>query len=136
MDQILAVLNSIWDLVLHFKTMAPKEQITGIVLILIAIWKSSLLKPYWDKFGAWKVLVPAILGIVLGFVYLPVVSAETIWESLRSGLLAIAVHKLFVGIQTIPGIGEKYLKVVNYIEKLLRKPSEDAEKKGVKDPTE
>ena len=135
MEEVVALLKQVYEFVIQFKDLAKTEQLSGIVLLIIALWKSSILKPYWEKVGAAKVLVAPVLAVVLGFVYLNPFSWENVWLSLKSGLLAIAFHRLTLALKETPFIGDKYKAVVDFFEKLLRKPAKDAEDAGVKDPT-
>jgi hypothetical protein len=100
-------------------------KIGAVVMILMALWKSSLLRPWWDKLGSAKVIIAPLLGLALALVKLPWDSGsvlEVLKLGLQGGALAMGLHLLLNAVKELPFVGEKYDKWLDLIDKLLLRP--------------
>ena len=122
MDQALALLNQIMDFFKSFGSMPLQGKIAGIVLSLITVWKSSMLRPYWDKWGEWKLLVAPLLGILLGLTAIQPFSTATVWAGFMGGVLALPLHDFLSALEEMPWIGPTYKTLIGFLEKILKKP--------------
>lgn len=119
---LMEIFNQLMDLIKNFNGMDVAGKIAGIVLLIIAIVKSSLLRPLWDKAGAWKIVVAPSLSLVVAFVMIQPFEPKAIFTSLLSGALAVATHELLDAIKNIPGVGPAYVKAITFIQMLLKAP--------------
>lgn len=122
MDEIGLILGQIWAFIQGFGDMSLLHKISGITLLLIAVWKSSIVKPLWDKLGAAKILVAPALGMIAAVVSVEPFSWAAIWQGLQGGVLAIALHELLDAVKLMPWVGDKYKTVIDFISGILFKP--------------
>jgi hypothetical protein len=120
MGQLLA---QVLDFFNHFGDMPLPGKISGLVLLLLSLWKTSFLQPYWKQLGAWRALVPPVLGIILALVNVRPLTLETLAQSAMGGALAIALHEMFTTVKSIPGLGGFYVRLINAVEAFLRSPN-------------
>jgi hypothetical protein len=126
-----ALFSQLYAFITGFATMSTAAKISGIVLLIIAIMKSSFLAPVWAKLGNLQVLVAPVLAIAVSMVAIQPFTWATFSQSLISGTVAIGVHQLLDGIKTIPGLGSIYISVINFFESILQAPAATMEKQIV-----
>jgi hypothetical protein len=117
------LLNQLLDLMRGFGSMDNPARVAGVIMMLISLWKSSLLRPMWDKLGWVQVLVAPLLGVALAMAQLP---GGLSWANLvagaQTGALAIALHQLMIVIENLPMIGPKYKAWIIWVDQLLFRP--------------
>lgn len=114
--------NQAWMLVKGFNELDVAGKIGGIVLLVLSICKNSALRPLWDKAGAWKVLVAPALAVIYAVVMVKPLTLSAIVASLVGGALAVATHELLDAVKNLPGIGPAFLKVIGFVQGLLKAP--------------
>lgn len=119
MDEISLIIGQLWALIQSWGDLSLQMKISGVVLTLIAIWKTSLVRPLWDKLGAAKVLVAPILGMVAAIVAIEPLSLSAVLEGLKGGTLAIALHQLLDAIKLLPKLGDTYKSLISFFQSLL-----------------
>lgn len=122
MDEISQLLAMVWAFIQGMGDMSIQAKIAGGVLILISAWKSSLLKPVYDKLGAAKVLVAPVLGMIAGILSIEPLSLAAVWAGIQGGVLAIALHQLLDAVKAMPWVGDKYKAWIDLISGILLKP--------------
>lgn len=120
--ELLDLFNQVLDLVKNFASMESKAAIGAVITILLSLWKSSILRPFWDKLGAAKVLVAPVLGLVAALVAIPELNWAAIVAGVQSGMLAIAFHELLNAIKALPFVGDKYKQWIDFVDKALFRP--------------
>ena len=125
MDQLL---SQAWNLILNFNSLPLPGKISGIVLLVLALWKSSFVQPYWAKLGAWQVVVAPTLGVVIAVVSVQPLTLAAIWQSLLGGLISIALHELLDAAKSIPTLGPIYVRLICAVESFLGSPKAQARK--------
>ena len=111
---------------------APVQvKIAGFVLLLVAIWKSSIASQFlWDKLGVYKSLVGPILGLLAGALAIQPFSWSGLLAGFMGGVFSVGLHQLLDGIKALPVVGPAYQSVINFIEGLLpQAPSSLSSKK-------
>jgi len=116
------ILNQIVQYASNFQSLPLYAKMSGLVLIIVSIAKSSMIQPYWDKLGAAKPLVPPVLAIIVALIGIHPITMSAVIESLMGGSLAIAAHELLDALKVVPTIGPKYTAFINLMESLLRSP--------------
>lgn len=121
MDELLAlikiVLTSLQDI---HNTTDPQVKLAGFVLMMIALWKSSYAKLFvWEKLGNYKILVAPLLGLISAALTIKPLDLHTLWLGISGGFLAAGLHEVLDAIKVLPGIGPKYVSIINFIEKML-----------------
>lgn len=97
-------------------------KIASLVLLILASFKVSFLKPIWAKLGKFQAAAAPILGLILGLCLLGSsgpISLASIMAYLASGAGAIALHEILDMLKGIPGIGSVYVGIINLIESAL-----------------
>ncbi len=106
-----------------FNDMSSANKISGLVVILVGLWKTSFVRNLlWDKLGAWKVLVGPLLGVIASLVLIQPLSWAGVWEGLLGGTLSIALHHLLDAVKLIPGLGTGYVKFIDWVKAVLKAP--------------
>lgn len=118
----------LWALIQAFPSLPAAGKISGIILLLISLIKSSLVAPLWEKLGSWKVVIAPALGLVAGVLAIHPLSFASLWQGLLGGVLAMGLHQLLDAIKVIPGIGPVYLKVIDVLETIFKAPDQLKEK--------
>lgn len=118
------LITQLWAFISGWASMANPAKVSGAIMLLISIWKSSLIQPLWAKLGNFQVLVAPILGIGLAISQLPGgFSLANLWAGLQAGGLAIAFHELLTVLESVPWIGAKYQAIIAFFDNLLYKPA-------------
>jgi hypothetical protein len=118
------LLSQLLDFLKGFGSMDNPHKVAGAIMLLISIWKSSLVRPMWDKLGGFQVLVAPVLGIALAMAQLPGgFSWANIVAGSTTGLLAIAMHEMMTAIENLPMVGAKYKSMVAWVDSLLFRPA-------------
>ena len=117
------VFAQIMQFVMSFKDLPSYAQVSGIVLIIVSLAKTSFVQPFWDKFGDFKILVAPGLGFIAALVSIHPLTFSAVMASIAGGTLAIGLHELMDAFKKIPVIGPKYEGIINFFEKLLHAPA-------------
>jgi hypothetical protein len=96
-----------------------------VITILISSMKVSLIRQWtWDKVPAsMKVLVAPGLALIAGIVSVGKWDAPSLMAWVLAGGGAILIDNLLAGVKEIPNVGPKYLRLINFISGILRKPA-------------
>lgn len=120
------LLNELLAIFKDFATLDSAAKAAAVVMGLMALWKSSILAPFWEKLGKLKVLVAPILGLLLAIFQLPEFTFDqalpVIWKGIQSGVLAMGFHAILKALEEAPWIGEKYKKWLAFVDQILFKP--------------
>jgi hypothetical protein len=116
------LMTQLWALIQSFPTMDTSTKLMGIVLLIISIWKSSILQPYWAWFGKWQILVAPSLSVIVAVLSVHPFSWAALWASLVGGGLAVATHELLDQAKNIPGLGSAYVSVIGFFASLFQAP--------------
>jgi hypothetical protein len=130
----LHLLGQAWDLFRSFATLDTPGKISGLVMLLIAFWKSSLAQPYWAKLGSGQVLVAPALALIVTACAIQPFSWTALWVSVMSGTLAIGIHQLLDGLKGMPWVGPRYVSLIDFFESFFHSPNSPAvqAKKAIK----
>lgn len=104
--------------------MTPMVKISGYILLVIAITKTSFVAPLWDKLPAVvKTLVAPLLGLIGAIL---TQGSSLTWASafafVTAGTGAVFIHEILDGVKAIPGLGQLYISIIDMAEKVLFKP--------------
>lgn len=125
MDELSAILNQVIQFIGQWGDFSAQAKLANIVLIIVALWKTSFLRNlFWDKLGVWKVVVAPALGVLGAFLAIEPFTWSAVWTGLQGGLLAVAVHQLLEVVKVLPGIGSVYVGIIDFIAKLLKAPDQ------------
>lgn len=92
-------------------------KIIVIVNLLIASMKVSIVKQYaWDKFGALKVLVAPLLGLMIGYLSLHDRSVPALMSYVLAGNGAILLHEILDGVKSFPMVNDKHKVLVEFVK--------------------
>jgi hypothetical protein len=116
------LLTQLWALIQGFAAMDTSTKIMSIVLLLIAVWKSSILQPYWAWFGKGQILVAPALAVIVAVLSVHPFSWAALWMSLVGGALAVATHELLDAAKNIPGLGPQYVSLIAFFASLFQAP--------------
>lgn len=119
---LFSYLKSLFDDTVKVSTMA---KISGGIVLLISTMKVSFLKPLWEKLGDKKDWLAPALGLVAGIVGMFVngsVDFNIVLAALASGALAPYVHDLLDQVKKIPGLGQIWLTIIDFIKVILKAP--------------
>ena len=97
-----------------------------VINLVVASMKVSFLAPLWDKLGSFKFLAAPLLSVIAGIVQQIATSHMSLPQLglwLVAGAGAILLHELLDQIKKIPGVGAKYVSMIEFFEKLLKKPA-------------
>jgi len=122
MEDVMALFTQGWALVTGFKDLGTAGAIGGLVLLLISLVKSSLIRPLWDKMGAWKVLVAPALAFIYTVVTVQPLTLQAVVTSLIGGAMAVATHELLDAVKQLPGVGPVFIKAIDFVKGLLKAP--------------
>ena len=101
-------------------------KIASVILLIIASMKVSMIRPLWDKLGWRKNLLAPLLGLIAGVLMLSkenMLTLPGVGAYLFAGAGAIILHEILDAVKEIPGIGNSYLKVIEFMQGLLKKPA-------------
>jgi len=116
------LMSQAWDLIKGFGAMDSSTKIMSIVMLLIAVWKSSLAQPLWAKLGKLQILVAPALAVVVSLLSIHPFTMAALWMSLVGGGLAVATHELLDAAKSIPGLGAMYVSLIGFAMQLLGSP--------------
>lgn len=98
-------------------------KVSGLVTLIIASMKVSFLKSLlWDKLDGFKAWLAPILGVVMGILALASQGQLTFAGLLAyfaAGAGALVLHELLDTIKAIPGLGQVYIVIIDFIESIL-----------------
>jgi len=130
---MMELLTQILEFVKSFGSMAHPERVAATLTLLLSLWKSSLLRPFWDKLGAAQAAVGPLLAVALALTQMPALSLSNLWAALAAGGtaggLSIALHELLTMLQSAAWVGEPLKKWVALVDTFLRRPAVKAEEK-------
>lgn len=100
-------------------------KVGAVIMLLISSMKVSLVRQWtWDKIPAGiKPMVAPILGAIAGLASLGKWDVPSIVAWAMAGAGAVLLDQILDGVKQMPGIGPKYIAVIDFISKLLKKPS-------------
>ena len=108
-------------------------KIASIVLLIIASMKVAVVRNLiWDRLGAAKAFVAPVLGLIVGLLSMAAegnVTVAGVFAYLFAGAGALAIHELLDAVKGIPGIGQKYIQVCEFISKIFGGKKEITETK-------
>lgn len=99
-------------------------KVSAIILLVVASMKVSILRLYvWDKLGGFKAVVAPLLGLAAGLIANfgngQPLSLAGLLAYVLAGAGAIALHELLDALKGIPGAGEVYRSVIDFLMRLL-----------------
>lgn len=131
MSSIMALLGSIVDYLKNLSGLGTMGMLSATITLLISLWKSSFLQPYWAAMPEWmKRWMGPVLGMVSAVLALGPLSWATVMAGLSSGMLAAALHDLLDTLKVVPGLSPIYIAIINTIESFLGSPAEAKSVKG------
>lgn len=130
-DAIVSALTLVVNYAKGLSGLGTMGIISATVMLLVSLWKSSALQPYWAQLPAWaqRWLGP-VLGVLLALASLQNLSWNTILLGLQGGALAAAVNALLDTLKLIPGLNSVWVTIINFIEGVLQAPTESKSIKG------
>jgi cytochrome c oxidase subunit IV len=116
-------LMQVLDVVKSFGGLSWAARIAALLTLAIALTKVSFLSKLWDKLGAAKVLLAPTLALLAGLVSMVAsgtpVTAAGVAAWIFAGAGAIILHELLDGVKAIPGLGDKYVSFITFVESFL-----------------
>lgn len=120
-------LGQVWAYISSFGGLSFVLKMSGLVAIIIASVKVSLLRPLWDRLGNFKALVGPVLSLFVGVVSSLKgdhgFSLSIICAYLFSGSGAVIIHEILDILKAIPGISPTYLKMIELANRMLAGPN-------------
>lgn len=130
-DSILSVLTMLVDYAKGLSGLGTMGIISATVMLLVSLWKSSALQPYWAKLpDALKHWIGPIFGVLAALASMQSLSWSAILTGLSGGLLAAAVHDLLDTLKVMPWVSAPYVYIINIIESFLGAPPASLSVKG------
>ena len=118
-----AFFAQVLELVKEFGGMPWTLKIAAIIMLIVSSMKVSFFRPLWDKIGNFKSIVAPFLGLFAGVISLGKdLSFAAAIAYMFSGAGAIVLHELLDSVKNFPGLGKIYVSVIDFIEKILKKP--------------
>jgi hypothetical protein len=111
---VASFLEQVFAAVKDFGGLSWGLKVIAVCTLLIASMKVSVLKPLWDKLGAFKVLAAPVLALVMGVVSLSTgavdgkITGAALMAWAMAGGGAIILHQLLDAIKELPMVGPKY----------------------------
>lgn len=117
-------LGQVFDFVKKFGGLTGVAKVTGLVLLLIASMKVTVLNQWiWQKLGEAQALVAPGLGVLAGLLGLFNAGQPVTWPSVFTYLVAgggaIFVHEILDALKALPGLGAVYVSIIDLISKSL-----------------
>lgn len=99
-------------------------KVAAACTLLISSTRVSLLKPVWEKLGAFKVLAAPVLALVMGLVSLwadkdHAVTLAAMTAYLLAGGGSIILHQLLDAIKELPFVNDRYDKWIDVVKSFL-----------------
>jgi len=112
-------------IVTDWKTLGWSAGVVALLTLIVSTMKNSVLRGLiWDKLGWAKVFVAPVLGIAMFLIGMQSFSWGAVLLGFTSGVGAIALHQLLDGLKAIPGLGSGFVKLIDFLGGLLKKPPE------------
>ena len=130
-DAILSVVSMLVDYAKGLTGLGTMGIISASVMLLVSLWKSSALQPYWAKLpDSMKTWMGPVLGVLAAMASMQSFDWAAILMGLQGGLLAKAVHDILDTLKVMPWVSGPYVYVINLIEGFLGAPAASLSKKG------
>jgi hypothetical protein len=119
------LLSQIMEAVKGFGGMAWGMKIAVLIGLLIASMKVSIIRPYtWDKVPAsLKVWLAPFLAMVAGVAAYGKFDKASLIAFMLAGGGAVLLDQVLEGVKQIPGLGPQYVSAIEFMSKLLKKPT-------------
>lgn len=113
-------LAQVLEFIKTFGGLPSVAKISGVILLLIASMKVSVIRSYvWDRLGAFKAFAAPTLGLIAGVISLETITLPGLATYLFAGAGAIILHEILDAVKSIPGIGAIYVSIIDFIKKIL-----------------
>jgi hypothetical protein len=100
-------------------------KIASIITVVISSMKVSFIRPFWEKLGWIKGIVAPLLGLLAGILLLTKEQSLTlpgVFAYMFAGAGAIVLHEMLDGVKAIPGIGDAFVSIINFLQNVLKAP--------------
>lgn len=98
-------------------------KISALITLVISSMKVSVLdKLVWEKLGPYQVFVAPFLGLLVGLSGLvdgSTLSLPKLFAYVMTGAGAVFIHQILDAVKTMPGIGDVFVTVINFVEQWL-----------------
>lgn len=105
-----------------FKLLSSQMKVAGVLFLLIAVVKNSMFQPLWAKLGDAKKIAAPVLSLAAFFVMQPKLDLSVVIAAITTGAAASYLADILDLLKKIPGIGSVYVKIIDVIGMLLKKP--------------
>jgi len=104
------------------KGLSYQYKISGILFILVAIFKNSALQPHWEKLDKFKPFIAPLLSLVAFLFMVQPFTIETLIAAITTGAAAGYFSQIIDALKTIPSVGSFVTFLSDIIGKLFKKP--------------
>lgn len=117
-------LSQVFSVVKSLGGMAWGLKIASIMFLVVGSMKVSLIRSFtWDKIpAALKVWLAPFLSALAGLFSSGNFDKASLTAWALAGGGAVLLYQILEGVKLIPGIGPKYVSIINFIGVLLGKP--------------
>lgn len=120
-------LMQVVDVIKQLGGMSTMMKISAILMIIVASMKVSFLNQLvWSKLGAAKVFVAPVLALVAGLLGLGAggvpITGPLVVAYLFAGGGAVFLHQVLDSLKELPGIGQLYISLIDFVSGLLKGP--------------